>query len=389
MFMDIIIELLKSLGRLLMNPLLYIAILFTILLGYRRVINERKSFRIRIHWGLSEALMLLKEGRLWIVILSVISLGLGFVLPMEYIVLVTALSILVIVLFYYHAASVAYPFGVAFLILWVIYTNDTSFSFLKWTFDASTIHLKMLASIPILIGILLIAEGQLVKRYAARLASPRLENTSRGLKAVTFLAKRLWVLPVFFLIPGDTISGFAPYWPVFSIGGESYGLIIFPVVLGFQQRARKMLPVHFYPQIGRTITLLGILVAVEGIIAYFFPIIGIAAVIVAIIGRILISVMYSINERKGKYAVTPHNEGVVIAAVLPNSPAEAMDLQVGEIIRKVNGLEVHTEDELYHALQLNAAHCKIEVIDIEGEMRLRQHVIFHHDHFRIGLLLVK
>lgn len=389
MFWDIIVELLKGVLRLFMNPLLYITIIFTVLLGYRRVIRERQSFKIRIHWGLSETIRLLREGWLAAFCVSLLSLLIGIVLPMEYIMLVTVLSILFVVSFYYQLASVVYPFGIAFLVLWVTFTQNWGFTLFGFTINASDFKLSMLSSIPLLIGILLIAEGMLVQKYGADLASPRLQRTARGLKAVTFLSKRLWILPVFLVIPGDTITSFVSYWPVFSLGGEKYGFILFPIVIGFQQRARKMLPMYFYPQMGRTIVLLGALVFVEGVISYFYPILGLASVLVAIIGRILISVIYGLSERKGKFAVTPQNEGVVIAAILPNSPAEAMGLQIGETIRKVNGESVHSEEELYRALQQNAAQCKIEVLDTDGEVRLRQHIVFHHDHFRIGLLLVQ
>lgn len=389
MFWDIIVELLKGVLRLFMNPLLYITIIFTVLLGYRRVIRERQSFKIRIHWGLSETIRLLREGWLAAFCVSLVSLLVGIVLPMEYIMLVTVLSILFVVSFYYQLASVVYPFGIAFLVLWVTFTQNWGFTLFGFTINASDLKLSMLSSIPLLIGILLIAEGMLVQKYGADLASPRLQRTARGLKAVTFLSKRLWILPVFLVIPGDTITSFVSYWPVFSLGGETYGFILFPIVIGFQQRARKMLPMYFYPQMGRTIVLLGALVFVEGVISYFYPILGLASVLVAIIGRILISVIYGLSERKGKFAVTPQNEGVVIAAILPNSPAEAMGLQIGETIRKVNGESVHSEEELYRALQQNAAQCKIEVLDTDGEVRLRQHIVFHHDHFRIGLLLVQ
>lgn len=389
MFWDIIVELLKGVLRLFMNPLLYITIIFTVLLGYRRVIRERQSFKIRIHWGLSETIRLLREGWLAAFCVSLLSLLIGIVLPMEYIMLVTVLSILFVVSFYYQLASVVYPFGIAFLVLWVTFTQNWGFTLFGFTINASDLKLSMLSSIPLLIGILLIAEGMLVQKYGADLASPRLQRTARGLKAVTFLSKRLWILPVFLVIPGDTITSFVSYWPVFSLGGEKYGFILFPIVIGFQQRARKMLPMYFYPQMGRTIVLLGALVFVEGVISYFYPILGLASVLVAIIGRILISVIYGLSERKGKFAVTPQNEGVVIAAILPNSPAEAMGLQIGETIRKVNGESVHSEEELYRALQQNAAQCKIEVLDTDGEVRLRQHIVFHHDHFRIGLLLVQ
>lgn len=65
-----------------------------------------------------------------------------------------------------------------------------------------------------------------------------------------------------------------------------------------------------------------------------------------------------------------------------------MGLIAGEVIKKVNGLEVHTEDELYEALQINAAHCRLEVLDHRNEIRLTQHVVHSDDHHRIGLLLV-
>lgn len=321
--------------------------------------------------------------------LSLLSVIIGIVLPVEYIVLVTIIMLIGIICFYYHAASVVYSFAIAFILLWLTYVNDWSWHILNFTYTADVMHKHLLVSVPLLISFLLFFEGQLVKKYAANNASPRLQTTERGLKAVTYLAKRLWILPVFFLIPGSAIPDATPWWPQFTIGEHSFGLVLFPVIIGFQQRARKMLPKQFYPQIGFTMQLLAGLVFVEAMIALFFPIIGIAAVIVAIVGRLLISIIYSIRERKGAFAVTPQNNGVVVAVILPESPAEAMGIEVGEVIRRVNGMPVKTEEELYEALQINAAHCRIEVIDAQNEVRIRQHVVFRHDHFRIGLIVLK
>lgn len=65
-----------------------------------------------------------------------------------------------------------------------------------------------------------------------------------------------------------------------------------------------------------------------------------------------------------------------------------MGLLRGEVIRKVNGIAITNESELYEAIQVNAAHCRLEVLDHNLEVRLRQHVIFRHDHHRLGLLVV-
>ncbi|MNH30491.1 Cell division topological determinant MinJ [compost metagenome] len=95
------------------------------------------------------------------------------------------------------------------------------------------------------------------------------------------------------------------------------------------------------------------------------------------------------QDKTDIYAVAQSTKGAIIAAVLPDSPAEKMGLLVGECIRKVNGRPVFTEAELYEALQLNAAHCRLEVLDLNNEIRLTQHVIYSNDHYRIGLLLAE
>ena len=51
---SILIEILKSIGRLFINPLLYVALLSAIFLGYKRVKRERRFFNTRILGGWSE-----------------------------------------------------------------------------------------------------------------------------------------------------------------------------------------------------------------------------------------------------------------------------------------------------------------------------------------------
>ena len=66
---------------------------------------------------------------------------------------------------------------------------------------------------------------------------------------------------------------------------------------------------------------------------------------------------------------------------------------MGLINRRTNCKSERTksenEQELYEAVQINAAHCRLEVLDSNGELRLRQHILFRHDHYRLGLILVR
>ena len=101
------------------------------------------------------------------------------------------------------------------------------------------------------------------------------------------------------------------------------------------------------------------------------------------------SIVVSIRERSGAFIVAPKSTGVVIAGVLPDSPGDKMGLLPGECIRSVNGLEVTNEKELYDAIQINAAHCRLQVLGRDGEVRLMQQVIYRHDHHRLGILVIR
>ena len=75
--------------------------------------------------------------------------------------------------------------------------------------------------------------------------------------------------------------------------------------------------------------------------------------------------------------------------IIPYSPAEKMGLEVGEIITKVNGMGVNTEREFYEALQRNRAHCKLEVLDNQNQIRFVQRALFEGEHYELGILFAE
>ena len=79
----------------------------------------------------------------------------------------------------------------------------------------------------------------------------------------------------------------------------------------------------------------------------------------------------------------------MILGILPSSPAEKLNLQVGEMIMKVNGFSVKTVTEFYQGLQKNRAFCKLEVIDLNGEIRFEQRALYEGEHHELGILFVQ
>ncbi|WP_237740579.1 PDZ domain-containing protein [Paenisporosarcina sp. TG-14] len=389
MWQEVGLEIVKGFGKLFINPLFYVAILFAILLGYVRVKRERRSFRTRILWGWTEAKRMFSDIWIYALVLSILSIGIGLTLTTDWIVAYSIISILFVVLFMYQVGSPVIAGTLAIGALWIGSEMDVAFSVLnfEWFPDINWISVSL--PVAFIIGAAVFVEGLLIRKTGAESASPFLEKSSRGLTVASYLSKRLWMIPILVIVPGNVIPDFFPYWPQFTLGSESFGLVLFPIVIGFQQKAKSTLPVNLFPKIGKAVMLVGIMIISLSLVAIWLPIMAVVSLVIGALGRIGIWIYFDTKERKGNYAVAPQSLGVMIAGVLPESPADKMGLVIGECIRKVNGQSVTNEQELYEAIQINAAHCRLEVLDHQGEVRLRQHVIYRHDHHRIGLLVVR
>ncbi|MGE7690551.1 PDZ domain-containing protein [Lysinibacillus sp. NPDC097214] len=389
MISDILIEIVTAIGRFLINPLMYIAILFAILLGYRRVKQERKFFNRRIIWGWTELMGQWRYGWLSALLISLVSVGLGLTVPKAFIMILIAISALALLLYFVNALSPIYTMGFATLAIWWMYEFDWTFSWWNISLEGVNLLDGSIVTITILAGLCVIAEGMLIRRAAMMVTTPQVEKTKRGMQAIVYRSRNVWVLPIFFVIPGDVIPVDFPYWPQFTLGESTFALVLFPVVIGFSKLTRKELPTLQLPKIGRSVLMLGQLILIGGLAAALEPFIGFTTLAIGVVIRIIISIFYALQDKTDIYAVAPSSKGAIIAAVLPDSPAEKMGLLAGECIRKVNGQAIFTENDLYEALQLNAAHCRLEVVDRNNEVRLTQHVIYSNDHYRIGLLLAE
>ena len=381
-------DLIVAIGRFFVNPVFYIALLAAVLLGYYRVKKERRIFRIRIVYGLTEFKRLIKDGWLYALIFSVLFAGIGLVVPMDWLIALSVVSIVLMATTFYQAGSFIYLAAAAVGLSWLFSANEWTLNFGFFKFDGVAFSYEWLIPIVLIAGALVFAEGNMIGKAAADAASPRLHKSGRGLKAAAYISKRLWLLPILLVVPGSLIESYAPYWPQLPIGESSFSLILFPFIFGFQGRSQRTLPAYLYPQVAKAVSTLGIGILVVGVAALLWQPLAIVALAAGVIGRIAIAIRFAMKERSGNYAVTPQSQGVMIVDVLPGSPADKMGLLRGEVIRKVNGIAIANESELYEAIQVNAAHCRLEVLDHNLEVRLRQHVIFRHDHHRLGLLVV-
>lgn len=387
--MEILVEVLTAIGRFFINPLVYIAIVALVLLGYGRVKRERQFFKTRILSGWTELGVGLRSV-VASLIASVVVLAAGLVVPTQFFIVYIVVAIVMLATTVFHFLSPIWLFFVTAVVLILMGHFDVSFHlFGLGTVNGLAFDSQMLVSVVLLAGVLLILESRFIKGSGVQLSSPVLEKTKRGLTVVAYKSKGLRMYPLFLLVPGDVVQKVSDYWPVFAFGELSFSIVLFPFVAGFQLVTRKTLPEYYFAKESRGVNLLGQIVIILGLVGYFYPVASIVTLAVAAVVRFIITWVTSAEEKQDLYAVTPQKRGVMVAGVLPNSPAEKMGLRVGEIIVRVNGQEVGSEKELYEALQINAAYCKLEVLDHQKEIRLTQHVVHSEDNHKIGVLMIQ
>jgi len=384
---DWFIELLKGTGKLLLHPVFYYSIFLAALLGISRVKRERKNFTVRAKDALFELRQLFPLGLLIGLIISFVTVAAGIPVPFAAILLVAAFTLMLSLTTEIRLLAPAYTLGAAFFTLIFLSGKNINIPFLGDSF--ASLDEKIYPSIAIVLALLTIGEGVLILRNGKKGTSPKLLKSKRGQTVGVHEVKRVWVIPVFLLIPGNVLSLPFEWWPVFTIGDNTYSLLLVPFAIGMHQQIQGMLPKEAVQQLGSRVIGLGILITLVAVAGYWFPIASIAAAALAIIGREALTLSQKVQEDNRPFYFSKKNHGVMILGVIPESPADKMALGVGELVTKVNGTNVNDEHSFYEALSRNGAHCKLEVLDTNGQIRFVQRALYEGDHHELGILFVQ
>lgn len=384
-----LIECLRGIGILFIHPLLYVSIIIALAIGVIRVQRERRDFNIRIYRKSTELRQLLPQGILWGLILSLFTLGTGLVVPPAVLVIIGAVSILLALTLKMRLLSPAYSVSISFFLLFILYTYGGE---IEWPFYGQyfrDIDTPVYPTVAILLGLLLFAEGFLITRNAIKKPSPGLVISKRGQTVGRYASRRIWMLPLFVFIPGGNLPAPFDWFPVFSIDGQSITPIVIPFLIGFSQKVQGILPETAIKASGRQVILLGTVVLAVAVGGYWYPYMSIISVVIGLIGREGINYLRKRSDRNLPIYFSRSKLGVRILGVIPETPAQKMGLQLGEIVTKVNGIHVTDEREFYKALQKNRAHCKLEVVGNNQQIRYVQRALFEGEHHELGLLFTE
>ena len=378
-------EIMRAVGRFFLHPAVYVFLISSIVVGYLRILRERKDFSFKVYDIWFELRTSLFSGVGYGLVVSIITIGAGLVVSQASIWMILIWTLLFGLAAQYRYLSAAYTFGIA--IVAVLLSSKMPISLLQLgEGEGDTI-----VSLAILLGIMLVVEGLLISKNAVRYSTPKIRKSKRGLNIGLHESKRLWLVPIFILVPGDAVTQFVSWWPVVSVGSQTYSLFLVPFLIGFMRNIRSYEPKEALLFTGRRIFGLAALVLVLGIASYWWHVLAIVAMGAAMLGRFTIAMQERIADETRPAYFAVRDEGLIVLDTIPNTTGAEMNLKPGEVITKVNGVIPKTAEEFYDALQskTTGAFCKLEVLDTKGELRLAQTALYEGGHHELGIVFVE
>lgn len=380
-------ELAKGTGMLFLNPLLYWAILLMILTGIRRIKKERNHFGTKVFPLFSEWKQPWATTFIFGFILSILCLAGGIVFSLETLVLISFVSIIFSIALRFTLLSPSYTLGFTFILLLLIPLVKDRQTFVK--VDDELFTSINFSGISILLGIFLIVEALMIRGVRQNETFPELFKGKRGKWIGQHHVKKASLIPFFALVPSGSITSFVSFWPSVSLAGDSYSIVLIPFLIGFDFTVKGNGVQQAGKKVSAAVIILGGVTLVIAIGSVFVSWLALVAVVIAILGREYIRYRHQVRDQEKPPYFYASGKGLKILAVIPNSPADKLNIYAGETIYKVNNQRVQKVSDFYQALQGSGAFFKMEVIDDAGEVRFVQRAFYQGEHYELGVLFTK
>ncbi|CAJ1001158.1 PDZ domain-containing protein [Brevibacillus aydinogluensis] len=377
-------------GQFFLHPFFYL-FLFVIYLHYRKQMNlERQLFAVRIQTPFLQTMRSLGMGAAGGLLVSLLAVGLGIVVQVQDLWLLWGLALL-LALIRLRFLCFAYAAGLLTLLHMIVQVApgavDIPVIGPVWNAIGQAKPLPLLA----LVAVMHLIEAMLVSWNGGRDASPLFVEGKRGRIVGAYLLHSFWLTPLALFVqvePGSLSGALYPGWPFFSPEIASYGLLLLPTVTGYSDWTQTQTPEGKARQIARQLALYAVGLLGLAALAVLWAPLTLLAALFALLGHEGLFLLSQWQERQRAPYFVPSSRGVKVMAVIPGTPAEEIGIRPGEVIVKVNGLNVRDKEDLYPALQVNPAFCKMEVLTRDGEIKFVQCAVYAGNHHQLGIIVV-
>ncbi|MFD1392244.1 PDZ domain-containing protein [Lacticaseibacillus jixianensis] len=339
---------------------------------HHRIRQERAVFGISIdrHWTNWWAGLL--GGLAGGVVISAALIGLGVFLPQPVLLALTGLTVLAVLLS-----------GLGFAPWFLALAGLVAF--LPPRFQPVAAPAYWAAGLLLLVTLAWLANAALLRFLNPPVDVPRLRPGSRGARIATYSRRQWYLLPLIVPVPGSWLPALS-WWPVLGSGQTRFALIGLPLLLGAFLTTRRQLPTSATDHWALQYLGAGLLSGVLTGIVYWRPQAGAMALCsLAALGVILGLANWAATKR-GARLISQTSEGVRIVAVQPDTPASKMGLAAGDIVLTANRAVVHTETELYAALQAQPTYCRLKVMRLDGAIYLAETAVFNGAPHELGMI---
>lgn len=387
-------SLLSAIVQFFIQPLFLVGLVYAIWLNRSRINYERDTFSSAIYRGNEEIKSYLLAGLLPGIILSVVAVGLGITVSVDWLIIYQLVSIVLLV-FGPRFVHPIYTFPISAGISWLVYnvfgdayssqslfqTAITDFS----TENFTNIGINWL----VLLVTLIIVGGILLARTQYKLWTPYYMMSKRGIKVASYRIQEFTMIPLLLVVPGDAFTAFAEWWPVFSIGNETYTFFLLPILFGLRFTTQSHTPTFALNKVNKEFSVSGVIVLFGLLLAIFVAdiFVWITLALAFILGAVVL-IRHRLNERDNVVLYSPADEGVRIIGIRPDTPADRLNVNIGDVILNVNEIAVNEEVEVQQALEKNRSFVYLRLKRSDGEIILDSASLYKEDPYDLGFILL-
>ncbi len=362
-----------ALLTLLGSPLFWVTLVALTYISLTRVKRERAMFRSKRHSPKSEWRHFIWPSLLLAVLSSAVTILLETTITFEWAVSFTVLYTLVVLTMHPRFFNPVLPLLVLFGV--VLLRDVVSYGALRdWVESLAEVDWTVYA---LTFGLVTLAESILLRWNGSKETSPTLILSKRGQFIGGHVVKRIWFFPLVVFMP-----------PVFGLDWPMVPIIL-PIPIGVSLLSTGALPGTLLARLSNYRAVLALIALGLFGLSYAFEIPYVDYMLLALFVLYELGLQWIKRENRGTTPVFINgNRGAVIVDTLPNSPGEAMQLIPGESIYKVNGTVITGGHSFYEALQQHKPYIKLEVLNLNGDIRFVQRAMYETDPHELGILFV-